>query len=321
MTVIAMTREMGSGGREVAQRLASELGLTAVLHEMVEHDLAEHMLVSERAIHHRLEGGATVLERLQIGRKRLARYTEEEVLQLAQGGNVLIRGWGACAILRGVPHVVRVRVCAPLEVRERSVMTRHAFKDRDAARQEIELNDAAHKRSLQVAYGVDRENALLYDLVLNTERASVATCVHLVRDLVARPEFQATEDSIALLADKAIAAHVRIKLRERFTVGTGVAGIGVSVTGGKVVLNGTSVHALLAAEAGHIAGAIPGVKDVENRIDVVGGERRGGQGRTFARLKGLVSRVGGDWRANPSTMSSPENSKFDQSLLPRRPAG
>ena len=95
------------------------MGLTLILHEMVEHDLAEHLHVPESAVHHRLEGGATLLERLQIGSKRLARYTAEEILDLANRGNVLIRGWGACVLLRGVPHVVRVRVCAPMEVRER----------------------------------------------------------------------------------------------------------------------------------------------------------------------------------------------------------
>lgn len=151
MAVIAMTREMGSGGREVAQRVAEQLGLTSVLHELVEHDLAERTEVPETTIHHLFEGGATLSERWQIGSKRLAKYTAEEILALAQKGNVLIRGWGACVLLRDVPNVARVRVCAPMEVRERSVMARQ-FKDKSAARSEIERNDAAHKRALKEAY-------------------------------------------------------------------------------------------------------------------------------------------------------------------------
>ena len=133
MPVIAMTREMGSGGREIAQRVADKMGLTVILHELVEHDLAEHMHVRDSAIHHRLEGGATLRERWQIGSKRLARYTAEEILDLAKQGNVLIRGWGACVVLRDVPHVARVRVCTPMEARERAVMERSGLKDRSAA--------------------------------------------------------------------------------------------------------------------------------------------------------------------------------------------
>ena len=273
MAVIAMTREMASRGREVAQRLAQQMGLTLILHEVVEHELAEHMHVPESAVHHFLEGGATLRERWQIGSKRLAHYTAEEILELARKGNVLIRGWGACVLLRGVPHIARVRVCAPMEVREQGVMERLDLKDRAAARREIERNDAAHKRTLQVAFGADREDPLLYDLVLNTERTTIETCVKLVRDLVESPEFRETEASRAILEDKALEAHIRIKLRERFTAGTGVTGVEATANGGKVVLSGTAIHTTLADDACKIVGAIAGVKEVQNRIVVVRGPR------------------------------------------------
>ena len=273
MAVIAMTREMGSGGRDVAQRLAEQMGLTLILHELVEHDLADHMHVPESAVHHRLEGDATLLERLQIGSKRLVLYTTAEILDLAKKGNVLIRGWGACVLLRGVPHVLRVRVCAPMEIRERSIMERLVLKDRCAARREIERNDAAHRRILQAGFGVDRENSLLYDLVLNSERLSIETCVKLVRYLVESPEFRETDYSRAILDDKALEAHIRVKLRERFATGTGVTGAEGTANGGRVLLTGTAIHSTLAAEAAKVVGAIPGVKDVQNRIVVVRGPR------------------------------------------------
>jgi len=273
MPVIAMTREMGSGGREVAQRVAGKMGLTVILHELVEHDLAEHLHVRDSAIHHRLEGGATLRERWQIGSKQLARYTAEEVLDLAKRGNVLIRGWGACVVLRDVPHVARVRICAPMEVRERAVMERSGLKDRVAARRDIERNDAAHKRALHAAYGVDREDPLLYDLVLNTHRNSIETCVKLICDLVESPEFRETEASRTILDDKALEAHIRIKLRERFVAGTGVSDVEATANGGTVVLTGTAIHTTLAADASKIVSEIAGVKEVVNRIVVVHGPR------------------------------------------------
>ena len=273
MPVIAMTREMGSGGREVAERVAEKLGLTVILHELVEHDLAEHMHVRESVIHHRFEGGATLRERLQIGSKRLARYTAEEILDLAKRGNVLIRGWGACVVLRDVPHVARIRICAPMEVRERAVTERYGLRDRSIARREIDHNDAAHRRSLRAAHGVDREDPLLYDLVLNTERNSIETCVKLVCDLVERPEFRETEAARAILDDRALEAHVRIKLRERFIAGTGVTGVEAMASGGKVILTGTAIHETLAADASKLAAEVAGVKEVVNRMVVVHGPR------------------------------------------------
>jgi cytidylate kinase len=273
MPVIAMTREMGSGGREVAQRVAERMGLKLILHEMVEHDLAEHMHVQESAVHHRLEGGATLRERLQVGSKRLARYTTEEILEVARQGDVLIRGWGACAILRDVPHVLGIRVCAPMAARVHAIRGRPGLDDASAAKREIERNDAAHRRTLKAAYGADPEDPLGYDLVLNTERTSIDSCVKLICDLAASPEFQETEASRAILADKALEAHIRVKLRERFTVGMGVSGADVAAQGGKIVLTGTAIHSTLVEDAGRIAGEVAGVKEVVNRMVVAHGPR------------------------------------------------
>ena len=273
MPVIAMTREMGSGGREVAQRVAERLGLTVVLHHLVEHDIAEHLHVRESAVHHLLEGGATLLDRLRLGSKRLAHYTAEEILDLANHGNVLIRGWGACLILRGVPHVVRVRICAPMDVRERAVMQRMDSNDRSVAREEIQRNDSAHKIALHSAHGVDREDSTLYDLVLNTERSSIETCAKLVCDLVDSAEFHETEFSRTILNDKTLEAHVRLRLRERFGVGTGVSGVEATANAGKIVLTGMAIHSALVDDASKLAGAIAGVKAVENQMVVVRGPR------------------------------------------------
>jgi cytidylate kinase len=273
MAVVAMTREMGSGGREVAQRVAEEMGLTLVLHEMVEHDLAERLELPESTVHHRLEGGATLRERWQIGSGRLAQYTAEEVFDLAHKGNVVIRGWGACVLLRDVAHVARVRICAPMEQRERSVMQRRGFTDRSAARREIERNDAAHEQTLKAAFGAEREDALLYDLVLNTGRVSIDTCARLVGELAGSPEFAETEASRAMLADRALETRVRVRLRERFTAGAGVTGIEAGARDGRVVLKGIAIHSALADEAGKIAGTVTGVKRVDNRIEVVRGPR------------------------------------------------
>jgi cytidylate kinase len=269
MPIVAMTREMGSRGREVAERVAEAMGLTLVVRELVEHDLAEGMHVAEGTIHRRLEGGAGLRERWLVPSRRLAQYTAEEILALALEGNVLIRGWGACVILREVSHVARVRVCAPMELREQAVMARRGFADRSAARRQLERNDAAHKHMLLAAFGVDRDDALLYDLVLNTGRLSIGTCVKLVCELLAAAAFRETEASRAALEDGRLEAQIRVRLAERFTAGMGLTGIAASVRCGKAVLGGTAIHTSLAQEAARLAGTVPGVKDVLNKIEVV----------------------------------------------------
>lgn len=273
MAVIAMMREMGSGGREVAQRVADEMGLALILHEVVERDLAHRLDVPEAVIHRRLEGGAGLRERWQVGARRLAHHTAEEICSLAEKGDVLIRGWGACALLRDVPHAVRVRVCAPVELRVDRVMARRRLDDRAAARREVERNHAAHRHTLRAAFGVEREDPLLYDLVLNTGRVSIETCAGLVRQLAEAAEFRVTEASQTILRDKALEARIRARLGERFTAGMGVSNLKARARAGRVVIEGIAIHPGLAAEAGAMVGAIPGVTHVANRIEVVRGPR------------------------------------------------
>ena len=75
MAVIAMTREMGSLGKDVAAGLADQLALTVVHHELVEQHLAERLGVKESTVHRYLEGEASLLERWKIDKEKLSRYT------------------------------------------------------------------------------------------------------------------------------------------------------------------------------------------------------------------------------------------------------
>ena len=101
MPVIAMTREMGSRGKDLAIRLADELGLTIVHHELVEHHVAEKMHISDSTVHRFLETKSNILDRLGVilDRTGLALHTAEEIYELAEQGNVIIRGLGRRATL------------------------------------------------------------------------------------------------------------------------------------------------------------------------------------------------------------------------------
>ncbi len=286
MPIVAMTSDMGSGGREVAQRLAGRMGLKIIEQGSIHLIVAEKLRVRESVVRHCMEGRATIFEKWQIDATRVVRHLEVEILNLALMGNVLFFGCGSCVVLRGLPHIPRVRVSAPMDCRERAVMQRLALSDRSSARQELERNDKAQRRILRDAYGVDREDPLLFDLLLNTERNSADTCAQLVWDLAERPEYRETELVRAVHEDKALEARIRLELDERFTIGTGVSGIEASVRDGRVLLRGTAIHTLLAADAGNIAAAVEGVREVQNDI-VVLRRRRGGIGGKRQRAASL----------------------------------
>lgn len=200
MPVIAMTREMGSRGKDVALGLSESLGVEIVHHEVVEQHLADRLNVRESTVRRYLEGRSNPLERRRMAKKGLALYTAQEIFELAQQGNVLIRGWGATRLLRSVSHVACVRVCAPLDLRVRTLMSRLETDDADRALKEIKANDAAHAKTMRRLFQIEWEDPAQYDLVLNTERVPIESCVELIKQLVNQPSFQETPESQSRLA-------------------------------------------------------------------------------------------------------------------------
>ena len=212
MTVIAMTRELGSFGMDVATGLAAALNLEVVHHEWVEHQVAEKLKTSDALVHRYLEGEASLFERWRVDGAKLSRFTAEMILEQVARGNVVIRGWGAIGLLRPVSHVLRVRVCAPLPVRVERTMQRLGLADAAAARREIERSDAAHAGIAQRLLGSDWQSPDHYHVILNTARLPIDTCVAHITQLARGNHCAETEDSRATLHDLLVTTRIRIAL-------------------------------------------------------------------------------------------------------------
>jgi cytidylate kinase len=270
MPVIAMTHEMGSLAKDVALQLAAELGLAVMRHEVVEH-VADRMHVSGGLISRLREGKASLFERLRADQRSVAVYTAEELLALAERGDVVLRGWGATMWLREVPHVLRVRVTRPFEQRVRWVMEQLSIDDAAQAEAEVRRSDQAHAARMHQLFGVTWGDPLLYDLIVNTGRIGVASAVALVREALRRPEFAETAASKALLHELALQARVQAALRAH--PATRDVDITLQSSDGRLVLRGLVASADEHAQAAAVAQAVPGVRGVDNQLRLLSGKK------------------------------------------------
>ena len=271
MPVIAMTQEMGSLAKDVALQLGESLGLNVVRHEVVEH-VADKMNVSKSLISRLREGKAGIVERFTADERSLALYTAEEVFVQADRGNVVLRGWGATCLLRPVPHVVCVRVTRSLAKRVEWLMNDLETDDTEFAEAEVRRSDDAHAARMNERFGVTWGDPLLYDLVLNTDRLSVDSCVEQIAQLARRPEFAETPASRALLANMALEARVRAALK----ADEATTDISVTVTAdqGRLVLSGIVLNAEERVQAERVASLVAGVSAVENQLRLMASSRR-----------------------------------------------
>src|SRR3989304_553306 len=104
MPVIDMNQEMGSQGKLVAEKLAEELGLEIVRHEIIDH-VAQKMHMRKSALQRFLEGKFGRLERWGTDEASLALFKVDEILALAAKTNGITRAAAAPQVLRPIPHI------------------------------------------------------------------------------------------------------------------------------------------------------------------------------------------------------------------------
>ena len=271
MPVIALTQGMGSLAQDVAEKLAKDLNLATLQHEVTDH-VAQRMHVSKSLIGRLRAGKAGPIERLTADRASIAVFAAEDVLDTAARGNVVLRGWGATALLRPVPHVPCIRIMRPFEKRVQWLMEALDTDDVEMAENEIRRSDHANATRMHDQFGVNWGDPVLFDLVLNTDRLSVDGCVALIKQLLAQPEFAETEESLSLLRGMALSAHVRAALRSHdATHGVDVV---IESVDGRVTLRGIVLHHDELEAALKVVGAVPGVVGVDNQLRVMSRSRQ-----------------------------------------------
>ena len=206
MRAVTISREYGSGGGEIAARLARRLGWQLIDHEVVVR-VAEKLHVSEEeAEEHdeRVEGLASrIFKSLRLMHPTMpvtvdippsmdSRAFYEARCQIIEGavasGQVVIVGRGAQAHLAERRDVLHVRIVAPFALRLAYVMSREGL-DREAAQARILRKDQERTRYLETFYHRHPGDPHLYDLVLNTgilDLESAAEVIAIVLERKAR---------------------------------------------------------------------------------------------------------------------------------------
>jgi len=264
MPLVAMTREMGSLGKDVAAGVAARSGRKVVYHEIIE-PIASKMRLRKSHVERFLDGRAGLWEKLTTDRTSLSIFTADETFRfLRDGQTAVIRGWGAVHLLRNIPHVVRVRVCAPLETRVLRMMERLATDNRETVENEIQMSEEAHTAITKRHFNVNWRDPELYDLVLCTERLSVDECVDEIDGMMRRKCFEETADSRRMVENLSTEWAVRSALRRDDR--TARTHITIESDNGTLRLTGVVDTQTEANAAGEVAKAVEGVKAVDNQL-------------------------------------------------------
>lgn len=198
MRAVTISREYGSGGGEIAARLAHRLGWRLVDHEVVtqiarrlgveEEDAAAHDEHAESWVVQFLATMQTVGPMVALPSNlafppddaSYARALREVVHGAVLAGQSVIVGRGSQMILRERRDTLHVRIVASLDLRVAYVSQRENLTHA-AALQRVQQKDQDRRRYLTTHFRHAPDDAYLYDLVLNTNVLDLDSCVSIIQ--------------------------------------------------------------------------------------------------------------------------------------------
>jgi len=263
MAIIAISHQMGSGGAEIGMGLAQRLGYHYVDQELLQDAVRRYGLVEEK-LSHLDESKPTLFERFDAETRHYITIIQTTLLELAEKDDVVLMGRGGQWLLRGIPHVLRIRVIAPFEHRVRQWIKRTSevsgeTPNHRAAVDLLRRDDSEKSGRMRYLYEVDPADPGLYDVVINTEKLRYEAAVEMIERVIRRPEMASTDAARGNVASRALASRVQVALathpetrRYRITV---------EAQDGVVTLEGTAAL----ERAVEVARDVLGVREVKTR--------------------------------------------------------
>ena len=263
MSILTVSHEIGAGGPEIGQKVADQLGLHYVDQELIS-DAALRYGVLEEKLSSLDESKPSLFERFDAETRRYITVLQTAVFEFAEQDRVVLMGRAGQWLLRGVPHVLRLRVMAPFDRRVKRLAKKLSGQMGEQTNprtvQDMARRDDSEKLGrMRYLYEVDLRDPSLYDLVVNTDKLSLDAAVEMVAATLQRPEFATTPEAQQLVTDRALASRIQVALATNPE--TRKYRITVEAKSGLVTLEGTAAM----DEAVDVARAVRGVREVKTQ--------------------------------------------------------
>lgn len=204
MTVITISRELGSRGTAIAEKVAQALGVDCidkeVLAEMARQsglsvevivEAEERLLSQPRVISQEMRHLFAADQRNRsraMDQATYVRQMSEAIRFLAGQGNVVLVGRGSQVILHEHPGALHVHLYASPEVRARRIQRRRELAELETASQIIQQADKARQEWFRRFFtSVDWKNPSYYNLLIDTGRIAEEIAVDTIVRIAQMP--------------------------------------------------------------------------------------------------------------------------------------
>ncbi len=208
MSILTISREYGSGGREIGKAVADAMHYEYIDKARILSDVSAHGGKWEKWGRDLDEHCPTLWEKYDWSFRGFGALIQNLILDYALRDKVVIVGRGGNFLLKDIPHALRIRVVAPLEKRVARIMERESV-DRETAHWLAEKTDRERACFLNILYGRPWDDPAEYDEVFDTGSKSIEEITGIVINALTEREIFSTAEARKVLEMRALAAKVK----------------------------------------------------------------------------------------------------------------
>jgi len=264
MSIITISRGTKSGGLELANRLSKKLGYKTLSMEEVIAESAKKYNIMREILLDKLEKTPSLWQKFTDEYARYIIFIQCSLLSTIKQDNIIYHGYAGQVFLKGLPHVLKLRVEAPLEYRVKSVMVEFNYKH-DQAVEYIKKVDSRRKKWIKMVYNDDWYNPLLYDMWLNLQHISMDNICEMVAMMVNHKDFKTSKNSVKKLNNLSLECDVKAALASDDMIWRSHE-ITVNAYDGLIILRGTTKNNELRDLIVDTTSKVKGVKECKSDI-------------------------------------------------------
>jgi len=261
MSVIIICSDYLENSRAVAEKTAQSLGYQCLNRSILAEVAREHNLPEEQLVR-ALDEPPRWLGMSSKARRQYLAYIQEATVARLLADNRVCYGLAAHFYLRGVSHVLKVRILSDREALASQLLARRQISP-EKARKVLNNRAKLRKRWSMAAFQLDETDSALYDLVIKLSQIDADRAVEILTETIGDRRFQPMTYSRKKMEDVALESRAKAVLLERFP------GIRVQALHGRLIVQAMALKRDKQNKAAAIkeaAGQIPGVGYVEVQV-------------------------------------------------------
>jgi cytidylate kinase len=261
MAIITISRGSYSKGMEIAEKTAERLGYGCIGRDVII-DASRKFNIPEVKLIRAIHDAPSILERFGYGKEKYIAYIQSAILKNLKRDNMVYHGLAGHFFLKGVSHVLKVRIIANMEDRIKNEMEREGISKEEALNV-LKRDDEQREKWSKYLYGINTRDPALYDLVIHINRINADDAVDIICSIVSLDKFKTTPVSQKNINNLSVAAEVKAALIDlkpdiKVSASDGIVSV--------ITKARESEEKSLTKDMKRIVKDIPGVKDLKVQV-------------------------------------------------------